>query len=432
MKKLSILSLVTAGALAFTACSNGQEASSGMASAEVTEIHFITHSNWEKSLTPVIAAFEKEHPEIKVDVQYNPYTKLTESNEVKLAAGATDLDVVTVDVPLTANYTVKGYLEPLDQWFSQEEKANWTESAVESGSYQGHLMSVPMNTSGVVLFYNKDLFEQAGIDYPSADTKDRMTWEQATVLARKLTRDNVYGFSFDQIGRAYQLLPLLQSKGAQVLDSTGLVSTGYTNSQESIDALTYYYNLFNVWKVSPKIKREEAPDYFTSGKVAMFLSNTANLNKIEESGIHYGIAPHPYFEGGETATPTGSLNLGISSYSTHKEEAAEFVKYVTQGEGAEILFENSGQVPALRSLLEHVQTDSSYDDLPGSVIRLAASEAATTAVNRPSTPGYLEWESNFNKAAEDIKNGTDPRQALDSAASLIDSQLRKYSSVGNK
>ncbi|MNC64515.1 hypothetical protein D3C75_1147290 [compost metagenome] len=61
---------------------------------------------------------------------------------------------------------------------------------------------------------------------------------------------------------------------------------------------------------------------------------------------------------------------------------------------------------------------------------MVAAESKTTAAPRPLTPGYLEWESNFNKAAEDIKNGTDPKKALDDAASLIDTQLRKYGSVG--
>ncbi|MNW07116.1 hypothetical protein D3C71_2036600 [compost metagenome] len=62
-------------------------------------------------------------------------------------------------------------------------------------------------------------------------------------------------------------------------------------------------------------------------------------------------------------------------------------------------------------------------------MKLAAGEARETAAVRPKTPGYLEWENNVNKAFEDIKNGTDPKKALDDAATLIDSQLKKYQSV---
>ncbi|MDF2923149.1 MAG: transporter substrate-binding protein [Paenibacillaceae bacterium] len=404
-------------------------AGSAPSSSQITEISFITHSNWEKPLTKVIDEFQKENPQIKVNVQFNPYAKLMETNEVKLAAKATDLDVVTVDVPLNANYTVKGYLEPLDAWFKDSDRQVWVDSAIAAATYQGKLMTVPMNSSGTVLFYNKELLAKDNVAFPSEKLEERLTWEQVIELARKLTHDDVYGFSVDQVGRAYQLLPFIQSKKGEVLDQTGLVTTGYTNSPASIEALTFYYDLFNTWKVSPKIKREEAPDYFTSGKVALFLSNTANLNKIEASGISYGIAPHPYFAGGEIATPTGSLNLGISKYSSHKEEAAKFIRYVSSGKGAQILFEESGQLPALKSLLDRIDTDAKYSELPGSVLRLVSAESKTTAAPRPLTPGYLEWESNFNKALEDIKNGTAPKKALDDAASLIDAQLRKYSSA---
>jgi ABC-type glycerol-3-phosphate transport system substrate-binding protein len=129
------------------------------------------------------------------------------------------------------------------------------------------------------------------------------------------------------------------------------------------------------------------------------------------------------------ATPTGSLNLGISKYSTHKDAAAKFIKYVTSGNGAKILFEESGQLPALKDLLDTIDKDPKYSQLPGSVLKLVSAESKTTAAPRPLTPGYLEWESNFNKAAEDIKNGANPKKVLDETTNLIDTQLRKYGAV---
>lgn len=445
MRKLTFSGLLLALMIAIAGCSangnSGTGSSPGTAEAPTNtaaadaentpvEIRFVTHSNWEKPLTKVIAQFENDHPNIKVNVQYNPYAKLQETNEIMLAAGSEDLDVVTVDVPLTASYTVKGYLESLDAYFASEDRAKFVDTAIAAGTYNGELMSLPMNSSSVVLFYNKDLFTKYGVPFPSDNPQNRQTWEQVAETAKQLTKDGIYGFSFDQIGRAYQILPLLQSKGAAALDDTGTISAGYTNSPEAVSALQFYYDLFNTWKVSPVIKREESPDYFTSGKVAMFLSNTANLPKIIESGINFGIAPHPYFAGGEAYTSTGSLNLGISKFSKHKDEAAEFIEYVTEGDGAKILFSESGQLPALKTLLDKIDTDAAYSELPQSTLRLAAAESRTTAAPRPVTPGYLEWESNFNKAAEDIKNGADPQEALDSAVQIIDGQLRKYKTAG--
>ncbi|WP_240418837.1 extracellular solute-binding protein [Paenibacillus periandrae] len=405
-------------------------------SSGTTEISYLANSIWEKPIKKVIEEFEKENPNIKVNLQLSPSTKLTETIEIKLASKAQDLDVISVDVPLTMGYSLKGYLEPLDALLGADAKQKWIPSATDAGSYQGQLMAAPMNTSSVVLFYNKELFQKAGVSFPSDQLTYRMTWENVLEIGRKLSKDtngdnqnDQFGFSFDQVGKAYQLISLGQSKNAKVLSDNGLIAKDYTNSPEMVSAFQFYSDLFNKEKISPKIKREEALDYFISGKVAMFLASTQNMPRIKDAGMDFGIAPHPYFAGGKVATPTGSWHVGISKYSTKKEAAAKFIKYLTLGKGSQIWFNENGALPASLELLDQVDKDPKYKDFPNSIMKLAAGEARETAVVRPKTPGYLEWENNVNKAFEDIKNGTDPKKALDDAATLIDSQLKKYQSV---
>lgn len=428
MKKTAFI-MVSVLALITTACGSGTGSNKG--SNDVTEITLITHSDWEQPITKALIPFHEQNKDIKVNVQYNPYPKLIESNEILLGAKSADIDVVTVDSPLTANYTVKGYLEPLDAWISEADKANWTEAAVSSGTYGGKLYSVPLNSSSVMLFYNKDLFDAKQIPHLSEDPADRLTWDELVALAQQLTEGDQFGFSFDQVGRAYQILALVNGKGAQALSEDGLTSTGYTNSDAAVAALQTYYDFFNTWKISPRLKRAETLDYFLTGKVAIFLSNTAILPRLEEAGLNYGIAPHPYYADGTKVTPTGSLDLGISKYSTKKDAAAKLVQFLTYGDGAQILFDESGQLPANVNLLAQIEQDSKYSALPHSALKLAAYEANTTAVARPKTPGYLEWESNFNKTADDIMNGSEPRQALDALVALVDSQLKKYAGAAD-
>ncbi|MFE5318192.1 ABC transporter substrate-binding protein [Paenibacillus sp. NPDC056579] len=430
------LALLLSAGCSGTPGKDSQSVQQEASSSGTTEISYLANSIWEKPIKKVIEEFEKENPNIKVNLQLSPSTKLTETIEIKLASKAQDLDVISVDVPLTMGYSLKGYLEPLDALIGADAKQKWITSATEAGSYQGQLMAAPMNTSSVVLFYNKDLFQKAGIAFPSDQLEYRMTWENVVEVARKLSKDtngdnqnDVYGFSFDQVGKAYQLISLGQSKNAKVLSDNGLTATGYTNSPEMVSAFQFYSDLFNKEKISPKIKREEALDYFISGKVAMFLASTQNMPRIKDAGMNYGIAPHPYFAGGKIATPTGSWHVGISKYSTKKEAAAKFVKYLTLGKGSQIWFDENGALPASLELLDQIDKDPKYKDFPNSIMKLAAGEARETAAARPKTPGYLEWENNVNKAFEDIKNGSDPKKALDDAATLIDSQLKKYQSV---
>jgi ABC-type glycerol-3-phosphate transport system substrate-binding protein len=441
MKKIQTIVLCSLVYLLAAGCSNspGKQESQPTKQADnsgITEISYLANSSWEKPIKKVIDEFEKENPNIKVNLQLSPTTKLTETIEIKLASKAQDLDVISVDVPLTMGYALKGYLEPLDSLIGPESKQKWVPSATDAGSYQGQLMAAPMNTSSVVLFYNKDLFQKAGVPLLSDQVKDRMTWENVADIAKKLSQDtngdnqnDVFGFSFDQVGKAYQLIALAQSKNAKVLSDNGLTAKGFTNSPEMVSAFQFYSDLFNTLKVSPKIKREEALDYFISGKVAMFLASTQNMPRIQDAGLNFGIAPHPYFAGGKVATPTGSWHVGISKYSTKKEASAKFVKFLTLGKGSQIWFNENGALPASLELLDQIDKDSKYTNFPNNIMKLAASEARETAAPRPKTPGYLEWENNVNKAFEDIKNGSDPKKALDDAATLIDSQLKKYQSV---
>ncbi|MEC0235942.1 sugar ABC transporter substrate-binding protein [Paenibacillus kribbensis] len=413
-----------AGTSADSSSSNGQGSST---SSTATEISFEAYSNYEKPLTKVVEAFEQQNPNIKVKMNLVPIDQLTETIEIKLSSKAKDLDVLFVDTPLVMNYSVKGYLEPLDSLIPADAKAKWTKSAVDTVSYKGELMAAPMNSSSQVLYYNKDIFKKKGIPFPDADK--RMTWEEVRDLAKQLTSDNVYGFSFEQVDKAYQLLALSDSLSAKMLSDDGLVSSGYSNSPEAVKAFQFYADLFNKDKVSPKIKKEESIDYFTSGKVAMFVSTNQNMPKIRDSGLNFGVTLHPYFAGQKVATPTGAWNVGISKYSEHKEASAKFIKFLTLGEGAKILFKEGGTLPPQIDLLNSIDTDPKYEQFPDNVIRIAAKESRETAVPRPKTPGYLEWEKNMNKAFEDMKNGADPQKALDDAVHVIDNLLKKYKGV---
>ncbi|MDQ0252950.1 multiple sugar transport system substrate-binding protein [Evansella vedderi] len=395
-------------------------------SGETQTISILAHSNYDVGLSSVIEAFEDANPDIEVNLELAPFNELMESIEIRLSAQSTDIDLLFVDAPLVANYTLKGYLEPLDSYLSIDPNDVWVESAVNTVTYNNELMAAPLNNSSMVLFYNKELFDKKGIPYPEQD--DRMTWEELVEIALELNdrEDGVHGFTFDRLDRAYQLLPLADSLGASMLSEDGLTSKGYTNSPVAVEAFTFYYNLFNEWNISPRISEEESIDYFTSGRVAMFLGLSHSLPRLIDSNIDFGITLHPYFEGGEIATPTGSWSIGISKYSEQKEASAKFLNFLTVGDGADIMFKDGGILPVHLELIDHIKNDPFYDEFPHIATRIAAQESEETASPRPLTPGYLEWDSNMNRALQDIKNGTDPQDALDAIVDVIDRLLERY------
>ncbi len=227
LKQVKWLSAILLIATTLTACGKPNAQSEEKPSenkekttSEVTEISFVSYSNYEAPLKKVIEEFEKENPTIKVKLELSPFKQLMETIEIKMGAKSKDVDLLFVDSPLTMNYTLKGYLEPLDELLGAKVKEKWVKSAIDTASYKGKLMSAPMNNSSQVLYYNKDIFKEKGVEFLPEDK--RLTWEEIVKTAQNLTYDNngdgqtdVFGFSFDQIGRPYQLLALSDSLGAK-------------------------------------------------------------------------------------------------------------------------------------------------------------------------------------------------------------------------
>src|SRR5580704_19562859 len=96
---------------------------SAFTASAATTIRWLTLSDaaWPNSVKKVIAAFEAKNPDIKVQLDTYPFRQLFETIEVRMKAQDKDVDLISVDVPLVASYSVRGFLAPLDEYFPQSE-----------------------------------------------------------------------------------------------------------------------------------------------------------------------------------------------------------------------------------------------------------------------------------------------------------------------
>jgi len=400
---------------------------SAQASATTLEIVWM---GWPKDkVMQLVDDFEKQNPGIKVDMQLVPFSQLFQTLEVRLPSGSPD--VYIVDGPLTASYAARGYLLPLDSYFTEDELKCWFDSSLKASRYNGKLYSIPYATSSAGLFFNKAIFRKYGVPFPPEKPGVRLTWEQVADLARKLTIDenkdgqiDIWGLIIEQIDRPYQLLPLMQSKGGQAIGPDGLTTTGYITSKPFIEAATFYWKLFNEWKVSPQglVDAAQSREYFGNGKAAMMLGCEWNISRLADfKGLEFGLSPHPCFEGGKAVTPTGSWHVGINSKTKKREAALKFLKFITGHEAAVTWHRLFGHAPARPDV---------YEALPevfsSPMWQVFFHEMSNTAVPRPVTPGYLEYELILREAFNSIHFGADPRTTLENAAKRIDRELQKY------
>ena len=417
--------------LVFLACSILLPSAFAAGNTTVT-IRFLTMAEYHNALQGVIQAFEDSHPGVNVETEEFPFAQLFDAIEIKLGSRNSNFDVVLTDAPMVSGYAYRGFISPLDEYFTAAEKAEFTPALVNSGTYDGKFYSPPLKNSCHVLWYNKKLLDKAGIPYPSADPKNRMTWEQVVELSQKIMAaagdPTVYGLTFEQISRPYQILPLVNSLGGEGIGPDGITVDGYINGPSFVKAMQWYSDIHNKYKISPKgIAPSETVGQFTAGKIAFLSANLFDYKTFEKTpGLQYGYCPLPYFKEGKLVTPTDSFHVSVSNYSKNKDLAAEFVKYLTLGAGSDIYLDKQGEFSARIDVLNSYGNDPKYNNFPFSVFRLAAFEAKTTAFPRPLSLGYREWESVITATMEDIRNGADVKQSLDKAVKTLNAQLQIY------
>jgi multiple sugar transport system substrate-binding protein len=438
-KKVSAIMLITCIALGLFASGSSEKGAAGSSISQkggVTEITFLSSSvkPYDTAMPKMIEEFERQNPDIKVKLEMLPTKSIWEVVEVKLGSKEATPDVLFTDSPLITAYVTKGYLEPLDSYFSQEELDQYVDVCLNYGTVNGKFYAAPLVNSSQVLYYNTKMFDEAGIPRLSKDPSDRLTWDQVVELAKKLTidKDNdgtpeVFGLGISQISRPYQMLTMPESLGGQAIGKDGLSVKGVLTDEAWLKAGQFIYDLFNVYKVAPKgVSATDMLAYFPSEKIAMMIGPDYNHLAYSTSDLTWDYAPYPYFAEGVPVTPTGSWSLGVNKASKHKDAAVRLIKFLTLEPGCIDWFKLDGHLPSNKNTLAYIASQDKYKAWPFDIFTLLNYESKNTAVPRPSSAGYLEYESMLTNAFEDIRNGGDIKTILSDAEVRIDRTLQKY------
>ena len=279
-------------------------------------------------LKPILANYEKENPDIKIDFMHIPQNYFQKIH--LLFASNTAPDVIFINnlyLPIYANADLLEEFQPSDEFFPQ---------ALEALSWKGKLYAIPRDVSNLVVYYNKDLFDKKGVPYPKAD----WTFEDFLNVAQKMTDKTTFGVSFEEEPLFY--LPYLMSNGGGFLPE----ELAKPESQKSLD---FYADLRNKYHVAPK-KAESASatmgQMFLQEKLAMYVSGRWVVPKFREGAtFDWDIAPFPNGSVG-SVVPLDASGWAIAKSSKHKAEAKKFVEYLASKENSEKFTASGLIVPA--------------------------------------------------------------------------------------
>lgn len=280
----------------------------------------------------IAKAFMKENKDIEIKVESVPDQYGTKV--LTQIAGGDAPDVFQVGDGDVSMFKDKGAFEDLTSYIEGDDGINtddFFEKILEIGNIDGKYYTLPKDYSTEAVYYNKDMFDEAGIDYPTDD----WSWEQFEEMAKKLTVKN--GDNYEQWGVSLPgaeirpILPFIYSRGGNVISEDGKQVEGVMNSKETKEGLKFFNKLLNVDKVAPSSVDTDAfkgTDLFLSGKVAMNVTGVWPASNYAEDKMNFGVAKMPKGDKGQFSTVYYS-GYGIYSKSKQKEAAWKYLKYLS-------------------------------------------------------------------------------------------------------
>ncbi len=304
---------------------------------------------WEALAT----AYESSHQNVTIEMVDLGSTDYMTVLATELSGSGSDFDVVTIkDVPGYATLVQKNAILSLDDYI-QKDKVDLSKYAgvTNQVSVDGSLYELPFRNDFWVLFYNKDIFDRAGVAYPTND----MTFAEYDELARKLTNsefgNQTYGAHYHTWRSAVQLFGVLDGKHSILDGSYGFFKDYYKMvlDQEADGVCRKYTDL--------KTEGLHYSAAFSGGDVAMmnmgswFISTLiTNIEKGEYDKSlcgNWGIVKYPHAEGVEAGSTLGTITgIAITTATDQPDAAWDFVKWVSGEEGAKVMA-STGNFPAI-------------------------------------------------------------------------------------
>ena len=300
----------------------------------------------------VADAFMDAHPEIQVEITSEPWADYFTKMQTLWASGdASQIPDVLFLTPVLP-YAAQGVLENLDPYIEQSgyDLEDYWPGLLEPASYEGSVYGFPRDMSAEVLYYNKDIFDEVGIEYPT----DEWTWDDLRAAAEALTvRDGEqitrYGLAME--GGKYQLW--IGQNGGGIIDDLRNPTACTLDAPEAIEAVEFFAGMMNDGVAMRDANLSQAGGdsaVFASGQAAMIIQNASRVSQFNQAELNYDVAAVPIPEGGQRSASAVGAAWTISAASDNKDEAWIFLNWLQSTDGGQRIYTASGEIlPALQS-----------------------------------------------------------------------------------
>lgn len=396
-------------------------------------------------LESAYSEFMAAYPNITIVEEKVPYGDLQKKLMVYVASGSAP-DIMMGRTDFTDAYHAGGIALPLQDFISADYMNDIPDNLRASASAEGNLYSLPWEVSVMMLYFNRDLFEKAGVAPPPEVTGLDGGWSAEEFIANleelnaKLKEggdrqswavgaaaqgNGGPGANYSQVESIW-----IRSQGdpAAAVESSayrtlagisedGLSVSGYIDTEEAIRGMRFYQSMFakGLTPLGP------VPNQYTGGFSATYFGGLNFSNRFRVPGRE------PPFNWGVSLPPRGNIVFNgngsdaplVSSRSRNPAEAVALLSFLCNDKNRLAFHTNWGSMPSRKSLYGQMSSSSEQP------FRLAASLSAAS-YSVPRTPGYFDYFNAMNPAVKDIALGADPARVLPDTAARIDRLLAKY------
>ncbi|MCQ4626540.1 ABC transporter substrate-binding protein [Corynebacterium sp. CCUG 65737] len=366
------LCAIALSATTLAACSSDSSGSNGGSegAGERGPITFAMGRNDTDKLTPIIDAWNAEHPDEQVTLKELAGEADDQRDTLvqSLQAGNSDYDVMALDVVWTADFAANQWLVPLEGDFAVD-TSKLLQPTVESATYNDTLYALPQNTNGQLLFRNVDKIDSKPDTF--ADITSACEAVEGDCLTTQLKQYE--GLTVNTVG-------FMNGWGGEVLDSNGEPTVESDEAKAGLEALVNAYKDGTISKNSTSATEEETNIAFTEGTTALAINWPYMYANAKDNGINFEVQPLVGADGVGTST-LGGYNNGINVNSQHKATAHDFIQFIINEENQRSFAEASFP-PVLASVYDDPDLIEQQPYLP------ALKESLENAKPRPVSPFY--------------------------------------------
>lgn len=374
----------------------------------------------------LVDAFQAKYSDIEIELRHVASQGDYQKQLVTAFSAGAQPDVMLLNHRRVAQFAAQDGLEPLGPYLEKStalKAADLYPQALEAFTWDGRTWCVPQNISSLVVYYNRALFDAAGVSYPGAT----WTWDEFVQAAKALTRDvdgdgkaDQYGVGMD-VG-LMRLAPFIWQNGGELVDDPANPTKLALDTPEALAAFQWLADLQVKEKAAPDAVAEEAEsseNRFMNGTLGMYLNSRRGVTTYRTiAGLDWDVAPLP--QAGQAAGILHSDGFCMSAKTKGKDAAWTFIEFANSVEGQTLLAGTGRTVPSLRSVAESAAFLDPNQKPAHSQVFL---DVVPTLRRLPNHP---KWPSIEEAATNEIKRAFYGQATVEEAAALAVEQTQTF------